>query len=507
MHLCNCLDPHRVRNKYTGEELIVPCGKCSICLSNKQYSWVHRLQQERNCWKYAVFFTLTYDEQHLPTATITNNLFIDDIDSFKRPRVLFDVTETSPTPRDVDYINRNCNRLGYLCKVDVQRFMKRYRTNLRREYMRINYKSIDYENQSDNIKRSIHKATQVRYYIVGEYGSSTYRPHYHGLFFFSSEFQASHVEDIIRKSWPHGHCDTSFDAGNSIKYIAAYLNSFAHLPSVYLHKKIRPFALYSRRPAIGTLSYNEQEIQKLFDSAATDMLIYDSSQSSFRNVPLLRSFVDKLYPKIGRFSTLSHLDRVRIYSIAEFCETFADFFHYAKSPKRSKFIRDYVRVLDDGTKNHQGLFSLFCISKRVCTQARVWNYSIDLYVKKIEEYYNKIDYARLCEQYKYQEDYTDQVFGARQSELMLLYLDFFWHVQDVPICDMEEYEINFLASFGVDLSQPYLSLSQMGYDFTKTTDYIHQQINYEKRIKDSTKTKKKNDYLAIHKQLAEQKFY
>lgn len=46
--------------------VLVPCGKCPSCLTNKRSEWIFRLQQE---WKHstsAKFITLTYDEQHNP---------------------------------------------------------------------------------------------------------------------------------------------------------------------------------------------------------------------------------------------------------------------------------------------------------------------------------------------------------------------------------------------------------------------------------------------------------
>ena len=64
--ITKCIDPRIVRNPYTGEKISVPCGRCAGCRNRRSQSYVQRLEQERLCWKYALFFTLTYDEPSLP---------------------------------------------------------------------------------------------------------------------------------------------------------------------------------------------------------------------------------------------------------------------------------------------------------------------------------------------------------------------------------------------------------------------------------------------------------
>lgn len=60
-----CTDQKTV---YAGnKKVIVPCGRCLPCLSNKRNDWTFRLQQEYKHSRSAVFLTLTYDRKHLPT--------------------------------------------------------------------------------------------------------------------------------------------------------------------------------------------------------------------------------------------------------------------------------------------------------------------------------------------------------------------------------------------------------------------------------------------------------
>lgn len=99
------------------------CGQCLACRVKKRREWTTRLALEMIHHHYASFLTLTYDEHCVP--------------------VCFD-------GRTLD-------------KDDFQRFMKRFRRNLDKEYER----HID-----------------VRYYMCGEYGTrGTERPHYHVILF------------------------------------------------------------------------------------------------------------------------------------------------------------------------------------------------------------------------------------------------------------------------------------------------------------------------------------
>lgn len=99
---------------------VVPCGKCVPCKRRRQAGWSFRLMQEAQHSFSAVFLTLTYADEHLTYG------------------------DTWPT----------------LVKRDFQLFMKR----LRKEHHK----------KSDK---------KLVYYACGEYGESTYRPHYHAILF------------------------------------------------------------------------------------------------------------------------------------------------------------------------------------------------------------------------------------------------------------------------------------------------------------------------------------
>lgn len=150
--------------------LPVPCGKCLNCLSNRRSEWSLRMSLEQSYSDYTAFCTMTYDDEHCP--------------------------------RDELYGN------GCLCKKDVVDFLKRYR------------------------KRLSSLGVILRYYVCGEYGSKTSRPHYHAMFFFTDgddgSVIASHIGDIIqmfRDSWIKGTI-VDFQAacsGGASMYVSKYV--------------------------------------------------------------------------------------------------------------------------------------------------------------------------------------------------------------------------------------------------------------------------------------------
>lgn len=52
----------------TKQGVLAPCGKCLACLSRKQSQWVTRLEFEMKYSSSVFFFTLTYDDTHLPRS-------------------------------------------------------------------------------------------------------------------------------------------------------------------------------------------------------------------------------------------------------------------------------------------------------------------------------------------------------------------------------------------------------------------------------------------------------
>lgn len=152
-------------NKTTSK---VPCGKCIECLRSRQRSWSFRLLQEAKVSESVCFITLTYDE-----------------------------TPYSP------------NGFPTLMKEDFQKFMKRLRKRITDNYLSYGYKT---KLQSPTIK----------YYACGEYGTQTYRPHYHAILF---NLPLEHTRDssLIESTWGKGIVHIGSGNELTFNYVAKYI--------------------------------------------------------------------------------------------------------------------------------------------------------------------------------------------------------------------------------------------------------------------------------------------
>ncbi len=187
-----CISPISVKDprKNRGSiRLIVPCGRCGACLSNRRAQWSFRLLEEFNNSTSAVFVTLTYNKKQVPKSN---------------------------------------KGILSLRKRDYQLFIKKLRKKI-------------------NVK--------IRYYTVGEYGSKTFRPHYHAIIFNGGISINTHLQTCWTdgKSATLGAVNCGDVNGASIHYITKYhVNYIPKGEWEELGLDIEPeFATMSRNPGIG----------------------------------------------------------------------------------------------------------------------------------------------------------------------------------------------------------------------------------------------------------------
>lgn len=192
-----------------GRRLLLPCRKCVGCRLDKSREWANRILLEQLYHQESWFLTLTYDDEHLPPAF--------PIDSATGEILSIHAT---------------------LVKSDLQKFFKRLR----------------YFNQN------------VRYYAAGEYGSQTYRPHYHCIIFglhltdlkpIRKNFNGDvyFTSDFITKCWPFGIHVLGRVTFESAAYVARYTMKKAthgYTREYYDKAAIEPeFQTMSLKPGIG----------------------------------------------------------------------------------------------------------------------------------------------------------------------------------------------------------------------------------------------------------------
>lgn len=246
MQIQSCSHPISIVNE-TGH-MYVPCGKCKACLHNFRVRWQERLDLEAKASQGVSFFTLTYSNDNLPlmeydentNAFYSNRTSEDDIylDDYQLRNIVI--------PKISNYDNDKA--FGYVSKTDIQKFFKRLRRLV--EY--------DKENLLSEVSRS---DRSFRYFVCAEYGPRTFRPHFHGLLYFSNKrVQRAVDECYIYKAWKlcapsNLKCETVVTTASG--YVSKYVNSFTSLPPILqLAGKTKIFYLASRRPAVGVRAFD-----------------------------------------------------------------------------------------------------------------------------------------------------------------------------------------------------------------------------------------------------------
>lgn len=155
------------------------------------------------------------------------------------------------------YDEEHCD--GNVWKRDIQLWMKRY--------------------------RKLQKG-KFKYYCVSEYGSKTYRPHYHIHLFFRFQYSKLELSNDLEQTWTQGQ----FHIGDTTQGSCHYTTK-QHLTKFRSPQGLNPtFTLMSKRPAIGS-DYIEhaKDYHKTIEHSFVD-------NNGFKQA-MPRYYKDKLYNK------------------------------------------------------------------------------------------------------------------------------------------------------------------------------------------------------------------
>lgn len=218
--------------------LVIACGQCIGCRLERSRQWAVRCFHESQMHDASEFVTLTYDDDHVP----------------------------------VDY------SLHYS---DFQLFMKRLRKfffkRRQAETATGAVKELSHDNTDDSRsdERCGARSANIRFYMCGEYGENTSRPHFHSCLFgvlfpdrkFFKETAAGgriYTSEILSSLWGKGLCSTGDVTFESAAYIARYVlkkrfgdvaNEFSHYRYVddygEVHYREPEFNSMSLKPGIG----------------------------------------------------------------------------------------------------------------------------------------------------------------------------------------------------------------------------------------------------------------
>lgn len=189
----------------------------------------------------------------------------------------------------------------------------------------------------DYIRAIRRRGYKIRYYAVGEYGSQTYRPHYHVLLF------GSVPEEVLRKTWTMGTIHvgkiTLASCGYCTKYV---INSKANFMK---HKRDPPFAIMSLKPAIG----HQYLTKAMIAWHKEDRRNYIVHEGTKRHLP--RYYKDKIFSKIDKVRISNRAQRDGLESLrAELLELSK--YHDNAMEYRDEMRRELAKRIKDKTKQH-----------------------------------------------------------------------------------------------------------------------------------------------------------
>lgn len=192
----------------------IPCGKCIGCRLDYAKVWSERCLAEMKYHKNAYFLTLTYDDDHLP----------------------YNLLDTVGPDQAAALVNT-------LRAKDLQDFWKRLRKNT---------------------------GQKIMYFACGEYGSKTWRPHYHAIVYdlklddlvlwSKNDYnQPLYRSERLEFCWHNGMVIVGEATKESIEYVARYTckKAFDQMREIHIEENnMEPeFIRMSRRPAIGRQYY------------------------------------------------------------------------------------------------------------------------------------------------------------------------------------------------------------------------------------------------------------
>lgn len=517
IHFTNCEHPRLIKNRYNGEFLYVPCGTCAVCCNRKSAILQQRLTAEIEQHRYNFFFTLTYDDDALPTAHF--HVYKDCIAVLGVNRAKFNADRTyqyyyeddfgnvsvpikEVPDNELDWLHRTSSqRHGIVNRHDVICFIKRLNIYFRRKYGILQ--------------------NAFRFFVASEYGPSTFRPHYHGIFFTNSALVAQNLYAALCACWKNGFIDFSSlnSSSKCLSYITKYVSSNSCYPKIFSTKIIKPFVLYSRCPSLGFV-YPGSETHKKIVNTILQHRNNGHDQGFLYFVSCLPLYVKtSLFPKCRQYRSQSLADLHRTYATCKqehfplkFLTVSDDIAEWTVY-RSDSFFKDLLNKKDlDNFR--PDLYSDEMISKRVNKLANLVGISRDDYVDCIYTLYDACQYNQLVNEYRLQELYTSTRPNSVKN-LWSLNASLVHRLTDALLmgtnCPASEYEFlgEQFRNYGIDILYTDWDYSRNRYIYSFNLDALDKtqfslltsEINYiakNKRIAhDADKTKKLNDSMNV----------
>lgn len=361
-----CLAPSFIVDRITGKPLLVPCGKCTACRNQRadRYTLQCRLEAQSN--KYVRFTTLTFAQSTVPRLAVVekpvqyDNMYRYYLVDKETGEVVFDFSDA---PKQIPFRDvlkkQNCfGDFMYLDMSVASLFVKRLRSFLSRLWntQKRYYNYLTSIDQHENNIFESSPAPEIRTFIAGEYAPDHWRPHFHILFFFDSDWLASPAEcyhgsvksgftrklhtfaefpewtwsknpdclpssdDVltifeyaVRSCWTFGINETAIPKGDCSSYVAAYVNSSINLPRIFEASLFRPRCLHSN--FLGQ-KFLKRERKEVYQTSPEDFIRRSFvSNGEIKQYSLWRSAYAVFYPRIRGYSIKSPQELYDAYTV------------------------------------------------------------------------------------------------------------------------------------------------------------------------------------------------
>nr|DAH74580.1 MAG TPA: Replication associated protein [Microviridae sp.] len=219
---------------YNPKVMLIPCGQCIGCRIRQREDWTTRIELEaRDYPKEEVWFiTLTYDDDHVPGM----------------------IVKTGEIMRKVQYTwkpgEKRPSSVQILLYEDIQKFLKR----LRKAYK-----------------------GKLRYFVAGEYGEQTARPHYHMILYgwkptdlenlYKIQHNGYYTSEWLKGLWRMGQIQIAQAVPETYRYVAGYVTKKMYeidgkkANAYYELGQTKPFACMSLKPGLGDKYYQEHKAE------------------------------------------------------------------------------------------------------------------------------------------------------------------------------------------------------------------------------------------------------
>lgn len=319
--LGGCQSPKNIVN-IRGEQITVACGKCLSCLSKRQSRYEKLSKDMASVYKYAYFYTLTYDEDNVPRCVYSvtelhsdcySVSFIDVStkrlktkikysDRYGKEIAQFTIKKSDCTfDKFNDFIEQSCPTNGKNKDLSILRVLDN--SDLQKFIKRLRFKIADKFDE------------KISHFSVSEYGPVSFRPHFHGVLFFNSDQVAKVIEKYVSQCWKYGNCECEIvrDRSNACSYVSGYINSLVALPPFLEIDAIKPKIFHS----VKTLFQVHKEVRDFIYECPS--FIFDEFTLYHNGNPYeffpTRVLQNSLFPRCYNFSRQSDESKVFLYSI------------------------------------------------------------------------------------------------------------------------------------------------------------------------------------------------